>query len=253
MHKIFVQWAVIGILGLMGWGVDLIPNNTSWVPSIVIWSFAFIWLLATVIYYFKRRQTPTYKDGIQPIVKAKDDFADIQVKAETYYSDKAVLEVYNKGAGATFTAAARVVRGNIESNLFNMRWKYHPNDTTCSINHGDTQTILFAEISPNTELNDEVRTTVFKGGIALYQAGGKRIGVSVYQVVEDAKLKRRYPTMYGVSKLIDECEIEVTITSQPQLLKPFNKQRYLVKIDHENNDKLTIASLSDSDKEDSQT
>ena len=44
----------IGILGFVGWGVDLMPNNTSWVPSVVIWALALLWLIATLVYYFRR-------------------------------------------------------------------------------------------------------------------------------------------------------------------------------------------------------
>lgn len=31
------------------------PSNTSWIPSVIIWSVAFIWLLITLIYFIKHR------------------------------------------------------------------------------------------------------------------------------------------------------------------------------------------------------
>lgn len=36
--KIFYQWAAVGILSLVGWGVDVMPGNESWMPSVAIWS-----------------------------------------------------------------------------------------------------------------------------------------------------------------------------------------------------------------------
>ena len=163
----------------------------------------------------------------------------IHVQPKVSYANKAVLEVHNDGASDTFTVTARVTRGNIESNLLNPRWQSCPNDTTCQINHDDTKSILVAEIASETELNDNERTAIFAGGIALCQMGGKRIGVGDYQVVQDAKWKERYPSMFkNASELIDECEIEVTITSGKGLLKPFNEQKYLIKIDLQHNGEL---------------
>jgi len=42
-------------LSLVGWGVSLIPSVTSWIPSIIIWSIAFLWLVGALIYWFKSR------------------------------------------------------------------------------------------------------------------------------------------------------------------------------------------------------
>jgi|GEM_PF-4627309 len=55
MRKLLYQWAAVGILSLIGWGVDVMPNNESWIPSAIIWGIAFIWLIGTVIYFIKHR------------------------------------------------------------------------------------------------------------------------------------------------------------------------------------------------------
>jgi len=55
MQKIFYQWAGIGILSLIGVGVDMMPNNTSWVPSTILWMIAGIWFIGTLIYWFRHR------------------------------------------------------------------------------------------------------------------------------------------------------------------------------------------------------
>jgi uncharacterized membrane protein SpoIIM required for sporulation len=51
MQKIFYQWAGVGILALIGWGVDSMPHNLNWTPSIIIWSIAFVWLIGTLVYW----------------------------------------------------------------------------------------------------------------------------------------------------------------------------------------------------------
>lgn len=68
MRKVFVQWAGVGILGLVGWGVDLIPNNNSWLPSIIIWSLAGIWLVGTVIYWITHRKEIAREDTTEKVI-----------------------------------------------------------------------------------------------------------------------------------------------------------------------------------------
>lgn len=60
--RILLQWAGVGILSLFGWGADVMPSNTSWIPSIIIWSVAFIWLIITILYWFKRRKSNKHKE-----------------------------------------------------------------------------------------------------------------------------------------------------------------------------------------------
>ena len=55
MRKILYQWAGVGILSLIGWGVDLMPDNTSWIPSVTLWAVAGIWFIATLVYLWKNR------------------------------------------------------------------------------------------------------------------------------------------------------------------------------------------------------
>jgi|GEM_PF-4646641 len=57
MRKIFYQWAGVGIITLIGFGVDMIPNNESWIPSIIIWIIAGIWFVGTIVYIFKNKKT----------------------------------------------------------------------------------------------------------------------------------------------------------------------------------------------------
>jgi hypothetical protein len=70
MRKIFYQWAGVGILALIGWGVDLMPSNTSWIPSGIIWGIAFMWLVSTLIYWLKNRHKKSSGSSqkIQPTI-----------------------------------------------------------------------------------------------------------------------------------------------------------------------------------------
>lgn len=61
-----MQFAGIGILSLVGWGLDLMPGNTSWIPSVVLWALAAIWSIVILIYWLKTRKhllKPNTADG----------------------------------------------------------------------------------------------------------------------------------------------------------------------------------------------
>jgi hypothetical protein len=57
MRKLFYQWAGVVILSLIGYGVDVMPQVTNWWPASIIWSVAFLWLIATISYWIKHRKT----------------------------------------------------------------------------------------------------------------------------------------------------------------------------------------------------
>lgn len=42
-------------MALIGWGVDLIPSNKSWIPSSIIWGLAFLWAVVVIISSVGRR------------------------------------------------------------------------------------------------------------------------------------------------------------------------------------------------------
>ena len=42
---------------LVGFGIDLIPNVDTWIPSIIIWCIAFIWAIISIIFWLRTRNT----------------------------------------------------------------------------------------------------------------------------------------------------------------------------------------------------
>ncbi len=85
MRKIFYQWAAVGILSSIGWGVDVMPNNTSWIPSTILWGIAGVWFLATLIYLIKHRHD-----------KGHDVKENIATPLESIKSDLITLNAYEK-------------------------------------------------------------------------------------------------------------------------------------------------------------
>lgn len=71
MQKLFYQWAGVVILSLIGWGVSLVPHVTNWRPASIIWGIAFLWLVATFIYWITHRKTLS-KTGIYSIISILD-------------------------------------------------------------------------------------------------------------------------------------------------------------------------------------
>jgi hypothetical protein len=58
MWRLLLQWAPVGVLALLGWGVDLVPGNESWIPTAIIWGIALLWLIVAFFYWFKSRKKP---------------------------------------------------------------------------------------------------------------------------------------------------------------------------------------------------
>lgn len=56
MRKLPYQWAGVGILFLIGLGVDMIPGVTSWWPASIIWGLASIWLIVIIFHRIKHRK-----------------------------------------------------------------------------------------------------------------------------------------------------------------------------------------------------
>lgn len=210
-----------------------------------------------------RQQSTTSKkgsqslgDGIQPIVRSKDDYSDIEVNPfvesipeYNHYKYNAILEVHNIGKKGNFTANATILEGRQKSKQYSMYWKLPPYSNQ-DINKNDKKFILVAGISEE----DNDKEGIYKNGIVIYGFSGstlEKYGVSEKKTVEDYYYKKVYPTMYK-GKLLpkDTCVIEVIITSDQPLLNEF-KQRYAIEIDHEQGDKLLFTPLPESnpDKE----
>jgi len=45
------------------------PGNTSWIPSVIIWSIALLWLIGVLIYWFKSRKKPQIEQNSKTQLK----------------------------------------------------------------------------------------------------------------------------------------------------------------------------------------
>jgi len=181
---------------------------------------------------------------IRKLHKAKPK---LEVKPKVY-DRYAKLEITNDGGMAIFTAKARVIKGIVQPELYNMCWESSPDSPNCSINHRDTETIVVAEISRNSEKTDDMMTAIYRGGIALYKMSKERIGVTTLETIDEYKRKEQYPTMYTTTIMPqDKCILEVIITSDPSPLEDYGVKNYLVEIDHERGNKLAFTQLPESD------
>jgi len=87
MRKILLQWVPVGVLSLIGWGVGVMPGNTSWIPSVTIWGIALLWLIGAFIYWFKNRHKPQIEQAEQSLVLTPHTYA-IGLSGMTGYPDK---------------------------------------------------------------------------------------------------------------------------------------------------------------------
>ena len=90
MHKKLYRWAPIGILSVIGWGVDVIPGNTSWIPSIILWGIAGIWCIANLIYFIKHRHEREH-DNEERVVNLIEEIKQSLVTLNAYERDAATL------------------------------------------------------------------------------------------------------------------------------------------------------------------
>ena len=212
-------------------------------------------IIGGIIWKRRKSEQPLIKGKIPSLIdgELEDKSPTIRVEPIVYYDNKAKLEVHNDGNDAIFTAKARVIKGCkgcVEPELYNLCWESRPNQACSTIGKGNAESILVAEVSPDTVKTDNPLTPVFKGGIALYKMGKERIGASTLDTVQTYKYKERYPTMF-TNKIVpkDECVIEVTITSEPPLKEDFGTQQYSLEVDHTSRDKLIFTNVSNLNKE----
>jgi hypothetical protein len=88
MQRILWQWAGIGILALIGFGVSIMPTITSWIPSIIIWILAFIWLVSTIIYWYNHRKIKDILTEYMSIANELILDKDINTYSDSEYTEK---------------------------------------------------------------------------------------------------------------------------------------------------------------------
>ena len=162
----------------------------------------------------------------------------IQVKHEVH-NNRAILEVKNLGGNASFTARAKVVDKVLQPDPYYMCWD-SITGIECPINKDGDASILVGSLTDEFKGyggKPEREVVLFKVG----ESGKEKLYLSSPQVSEQLKLRKRYPTM--PTQIPEEkCTIEISITSKPSPIKAFKPQRYLFKIDHNNEDRLIFTS-----------
>lgn len=106
MRKIFYQWAAVGILSLIGWGVDVMPNNTSWIPSTILWVIAGTWFIVTLVYILRHKDELRHstENTTNPLEDIKSDLITMNScerdvatkKAEQAFPPEVALKVQNR-------------------------------------------------------------------------------------------------------------------------------------------------------------
>lgn len=109
MQKILYQWAGIGILSLIGWGVGVMPEDTSWMPSVIIWTIAFIWFVATAIYILKRKRVHTPIKSIVPSKLVLRPVNTIQTNGEFQIDTTVEIQVENHAAHMVKIGNAKLI------------------------------------------------------------------------------------------------------------------------------------------------
>lgn len=136
------------------------------------------------------------------------------------YNGRAILEVYNGGASASFVAQSRVNRGPSAGELYRMYWEAVRAER-CQIAQGETASILVGE------RQEAPSTRRYLGGSLLPSAGIFwlylfRLGTSGEQTFPAETVK-----IVGDQLVIDDhCIIEVTITSEPPMKTPFQARHF---------------------------
>jgi len=175
----------------------------------------------------------------------------IVVQAKTD-DNLAILEVHNIGGKANFTARAKIVDKILQSQSYYMCWD-SITEIECPINKDGDASILVGSLTDEFKgygPKPEREVVLFK----MSGSGKGKLYLSSTEGNRELKLRNRYPTMK--TKIpTEECILEVSITSEPSPVKAFKPNRYLFKIDHDNEDKLIFTPSLEStpDKEGSQT
>ncbi len=192
-----------------------------------------------IAFHRQRLDKETIQKKLDGIMGARPQ---ITVKAETPDGDKAVLEVYNAGGDADFTAKGRVLSCGVGEGQYFPCWE-SVSDTKYHIDNGETASILVGVNAPLL-----VTPNYFGGYYGLWLVKMTESGKEVFSASspienEQRKLNKRYPT---IAKKVapDKCIIEFTITASPPLREAFDKHRYSLECDHEHENKLLFVDVS---------
>ena len=132
-------------------------------------------------------------------------------------NQRATLVIRNSGGKAEFTAKARVRDTSlVDPEWYTMYWESESHKTSASINRDGLQSILVGRAS---DYFDEKRF-IFTDGLILYKMGGE--GEQEFGCLSGVTRRIDATTTEGWAE--DRCAVDVLITAEPSLGKPFEAQ-----------------------------
>ncbi len=223
--KFIYQWGG-GILMLAAFLIG-IPDSFSATRDVVAWArplgmqpihLAF-WLLGVGAIYTAIIQ------GIR-IRQFEKSHPRIAVRPYVSENKRLILEVTNDGFGGDFSAKAGITKGSTVTDSLDLQWETN-GQVRYHIDGGGGEATLLVGLQPKVHkvnaTDQKSPTSVHSGELQLLSVKrGQAVALRLYGWEFDATSE--HAPHY-------ECEIEITITSEPTLLKPFKRRPFVVKVD----------------------
>jgi hypothetical protein len=162
----------------------------------------------------------------------------IVVKPIVSENKRLILEVTNNGFGGNFSAQARIRKGLSMTDSFELQWETS-GQTRYHIDGGGGIGTLLVGVHPKSHEFNKLDT---KSPILIHKGELQLLSIKTGQPIIIRLYSWRFDPSSDKAPHY-ECEIEVTITSEPTLLKPFKHRAYKVEVDGLN---LAFNEISDS-------
>jgi len=223
-----------------------IPDSFSATRDFVTWASPYgiqpihlaFWLLGV---------GATYTAIIQGIRIRQFEKSHPRITVRPYVSEnkRLILEVTNDGFGGNFSAKARIRIGSPVTDSLDLQWETN-GQVRYHIGGGGGEATLLVGMQPKIHKYDAINQkspTLFHSGELqlLTIKRGQPFTLHLYEWKFDAT-SEQVPHY--------ECEIEITITSEPTLLKPFKRKLYKIEVNGLN---LNFKEILISHKQGSQT
>ena len=223
----------MGLLGRIIWWSSLIITFTTFVTGIAgNWNDA---LQTQVLFGLTWQQFAFSIFGITILGvvielnikyrRLNKSYPNIEVRSLVSENKRLILEVTNDGFGGDFSAYAKIRSGSSFTDLLDLQWETNGQVRNHIDGGGGTATLLVA-MQPKSHMVDnndpKSPTIIHEGKLQLLSIKrGQPLNLHLYSY-------KFNPTSDQAPHY--ECEVEVTITSEPALLKPFKSRPYKIEV-----------------------